>query len=383
LCLPEEFSVFGPETRLEFEPLQMALNRELRHGDRLRIVLAGDPERWELEEWSLLGRLRRWRAEEVQVELLIPSSIIGRLDAISRNRLASWAEAELATVLEIDDGFLCEAGAWLIAEVGGATHHARFATIAQDALFPGSKWGTGERQAQIVRVHYPTILPSVAAFARTHSGESLRVRPPGTVAAIKTSEQLNGSANEFGARFWALVFSVTPELQSLLASQKAIRSIVYRDRYLRSPFVLRLLLEVLRHVINNSPGADSATTVRVETIPIDLKHRGGGRWLWSDWKCDARRDLVFEHALLREGMRGTFLEVSRTECGHARELQITWDDQATWTMRLDEGLGFMMSRQRVIHDFQASPSDQAASLLTSNCEIVAARLTYFYVFSVV
>ena len=72
------------------------------------------------------------------------------------------------------------------------------------------------------------------------------IRPAGTVTELTIATGMEGSVLQFGARFWEIMASHSPELKQRLVQRLPLRSVRYRDRYIRSPLSLRLLVEVMR-----------------------------------------------------------------------------------------------------------------------------------------
>ncbi|HEU0076736.1 MAG TPA: DUF1998 domain-containing protein, partial [Longimicrobiaceae bacterium] len=269
--LPDHAQVFGEDTALEFEPLGVALGRELRFADRLRLLLGGDPHAWELEEWQLRERIGRWASDGVSVEVLVPSGVLARLDSSSRSRLAAWADAGLASISEVPGDSVSVGGGWVIAEVGRADHHVRFAVLTDCALTPGALWGMGEGSAHVVLARLPQPLPPLGPVARTLAGDTLRVTPPGVAVALAVNGELDGPVSAFGERFWTLVLGACTDLRSRLSAGLPVRSITYGDRYLRTPLMLRLVSEVLRDLHWRFPHALAGARAQLVTIPITQK----------------------------------------------------------------------------------------------------------------
>lgn len=378
LELPGSHQVFGPQTSMEFEPLGMALARELRHADRLRLVLAGKPETWEIEEWSLAERLPRWASDGVGVEILVPSSVLSSLDPSARNRLAAWADAGLARVFEVPGGAATVGEGWLLAEVGSASHHVRFASLDPAAAAPGGAWGVGEGSAQVVRFRGGSELAPWAA-SEPSAGSSLRSTPAGTVVALSMDSEVAGPVDSFGVRFWDRILPLAPDLAARLASGVPIREITYADRYVRNPISLRLVVEAARGLRLRAPAAVKDAVVRVVTVPIYQTPKGG-MWIGIDWHPTADRGAVLANLLAMRGLQGELRVLAKADTSHAREFTIAWEDGWSWRLRLDEGFGFIQSEGKAPFRFDVPEGDQGRLLALANFELAARNPSHLYVF---
>lgn len=383
LQLEPEFRLFGDSTRVEFEPLRAALNRELRTGGRitLRLALAGDPAAWELDHWIRPGLLARWSSEGVEVVLMIPSDLLARLDASEGNRLAAWAQAGLVTVVAIPPDALRIGNGFVIAEARGSAEGIRFGVLSEEVLVPGEEWGVGPSRAMVLRGSAAGALQPIDELGEVRSAESLRSLPPGTAAEIKVETELNGPINLFGNRFWNLVLNEAPDLDRRLAAELPISQIVYEDRYVRSPLAMRGVVEVCGELRRRAPGASRGATVRLMTIPID-RPRSNARLVSHDWDMGVDRATVFATAAATAGVRGDVEVVARQESAHARELSIRWEDGATWRLRLDQGFGFLEPRGTARYDFTLDAARQGSTLGDAEYEVEARNATVFYNFNV-
>lgn len=380
LQLPEEHRVFGPGTAMEFEPLPLALTRELRHGDRLRLTVSGDSPAWELEDWVLAERLGRWVADGVAVELLVPSPVLAKLDAASRNRLAAWADAKLARVFEVPADAAVAGSGWIVAEVGAGGQHVRFAALDEDALAPGPLWGVGAESARVVRARNPGALGPLPPNAHPRAGAELRTKPKGAVLALTVGQGLAGPVESFGDRFWEAVLASAPEVGSRLAAGFPIQEVGYTDRYLRNPLALRLFMEVARVLRQRAREAMDPATIRLLTIPIHQVKKGAH--LGTDWKPKDDRGAVFTSLLAECGFQGVLEVHAKDQTPHARELKLVWADGTSWRLRLDEGLGFLRAAGNPAFDFDKTEGEQGTQLALVSFTVAVENDSHLYVFGI-
>ena len=56
---------------------------------------------------------------------------------------------------------------------------------------------------------------------------------------------------------------------------------------------------------------------------------------------------------------------------HYRDLTLTWVDGSAWTMRMDQGFGFLETRGRVAFPFDRKPEEQGQKLISLKFEVCA------------
>ncbi|PRQ06508.1 DEAD/DEAH box helicase [Enhygromyxa salina] len=371
--------LLGPDSKSEFQPLEEAIDRELRRSQArdLRIHLSGDVEQWDFPAWSARASLLRWAAAHAKVTLLVPPNAVTKLDAGNRSTLATLVEALGLEVREHDGRSPTE----LAVELGGV-ESVRWATLPADARGPGSQWG---RTEVCVVDRSPSPLPALAGNPISLDA----IRPPlpapsaaGDYHGIAIEGQLRVSTEVFGRHFWNLVHTKVPNLRKRLASAP-LETIEYSDRYLRTPLTMRLLLETLRILKAENPGAfTDATKVVVNTIPTDAgNNRGTPSEFSHDWRSDADRSSTLAAAAERLGLTIELRQVNRRQLPHHRGFTLTWEG-GSWMMRLDEGFGFLTEGKRADRfPFGSDPKARANKLMSAKF-VVDRRLPFpsqFYV----
>lgn len=380
LELPEELRFFGNNSQFEFEPLLTAIRRELRRASasRVRLVLGGNAELWELDLWPAFDLLKRWSTDRVTTEIVVPNSVFAHLDHVSRNRLAGWVENGIAQVFTIPDHVIELGGGFLIAEVGAEGRVTRFAVPNEAALVPSEKWGSGARDALVIRCTSDRGAPQ----GEERRATDLRVNPPGTAAVIEVTNQLDGSIVEFGTRFWFTIASDVPEARARIQAGTPIRRVSYRDRYIATPLVLRCVVEAIRGIVDLN-GRAFGEEIRIEVITTPPETERDSGWVFTDkWPRTVSRAEVFAAALDRIGLSGTLVEKDKRDTPHARELEVVWEDGKRLLLHLDEGFGFIRSVSVPRYDFRAAPDDQAEDLMTTEFTITTWRPTRIYVMAV-
>lgn len=376
LALPEALQFFGAASALEFEPLMTAIRRELSKAtaSRLRICALGSAEDWDLDVWPIEPWLVRWKADAVSVAIVLPKSLLTQLAPTHRNRLASWVESGLATVQTVSANALKVGDGYVAAEVGREGKSVRFAAADETALTPNAHWGKGTGDALVIR----TVASTHSADGESCSIASLRVLPAGAATHIQVANELNGSAKDFGMRFWGLIGSSSRAALQLLQDPQPITSVSYRDRYIATPAQLRSVIDVFRGLKQIAGTALQDAALEVVTAALEPAYNQP-LTIIDNWSHGARRGLIFDAALSQVGANRQFQERQKRDTSHARELEITWANGKRLLLHLDEGFGFLRVERPVRFDAAASSIRQASDLLAAEYQVRSWRKTRLYV----
>ena len=340
LDLPEEWRAFGSSSRLEMEPLPLALNREWqqRMAQELRIYLGGKTRDWEPLAWRLRHDLTRWRQTGATVRLIAPVATLNKLNNSQRDELAAliaYTGAELYRASDLNR----VADLPLLVELGGVDQRVRWAARQPDALIPGPAWGSGEAGGPLVRVvETQSLSPIPEAWRRLDPAE-LRSSTPGVIA-LTINRELDGSSATFGERAWSLLEQQVPGLAECLRGAAPLQAVRYSDRYLRSPLAFLLLHSLLKGLARYPGGLTPATAVRIATAPLDRLGMETPRWLFHDWRDSGDRRQVVETWFAETWPILTWQEARSRDLSHARELALLWNESECWNVRLDQGFGY-------------------------------------------
>ena len=373
LDLPVEDRLFGTQTQMEFEQIALALQRELKATDAVRLHLGGDFARWSLQDWVLGRNIVRWRNEGRVVELVLPRD----LDAIPREErvhLAMWGSTLGVRLLRSVPSRRSRS---VLAELFGGGRTLTFGALSEDALTPGENWGASGKTAHVVRgtlATVPATLPPVEPA-------DLRGPPSGTVDRVILSHGMRGSVNTFGSAFWSEIQAVAPGLAERISRGQRIQEVVYQDRYVRSPLVARLVLEMFDELVSIAGGAMAETRLRIVTTPPDRPARSR-RWVQDDWATGQEAKKAIERLFSTKSMSIDIALRDIKQTPHERECRVAWDDGGTWRCHLDHGFGFVRAAQQVPHPFSASTERQGTALAKVEFEIRVMRPGVVYVFGV-
>lgn len=373
LSLPHDLQVFGTATKLEVEPIRLALQRELRKRKKvtlIRLHLAGAPELWEPLEWSLREDLLRIRSTGALIELVIDKNDFNQFSSDLKNQLAALISVVGANayVYESDVNSQMPLSILAVNHEQGST---QWASSCRDALAPNSNWGSSAEEnifviglldhvVNVVPDNWTKLLPS-----------ELQIVEANTIAISITSE-LNGSLQSFGDTAWELILEKAPELCSLLKSQQVLTQISYSDRYLRSPetvVFLRAFMLGLKKIAGNFLVNSS---FKINTCPIDLRNSNTPRFTEHDWRDAQDRKDVIEQIFQSGYGRFIFTEYKAYDLHHARVLELAWDDGTQWEIRLDQGFGYWRSKTKETFPFERGVPKQSEVLSEMSFNVINA-----------
>lgn len=359
LHLPAELAFFGPApaTRLEFEPLELALRRELQQGmTTLRIYLDGEPAQWEPLTWRLKDDLLKWSAAGLQITLLAAQARVAALPTAIGNELAalltvSGVELRLADRLPAPPQ-----GGVMLLEMGSAERSIRWAATDETAQLPGPYWGTGCEAAavRVVQQRLDKPLPSLPALPVLVPDDLRKV--PDAMLEVPITSELDGTLAQFGQQFWAQTLAKTPAAQHKLNGTVPLQEVRYTDRYVRSPLMVALFHQIIRSLLAYPGGLQAGvSTVVLATTGIPYREGGDLKWVFQDWRYESDRQEVYEGLFAADGIKASLDEEETLP--HARELCLRWADGQHWIIRLDQGLGYWIVEKRFRKPF---PFDTAS-----------------------
>ena len=360
LELPAADRLFGPETRLEVEPVALAIARQLGAADSIRLHVGGDFDSWSLQDWPLASEIMRWSEEGRTVEIVLPRDVDG-IPREERALLAGWGTTLGVRLLS---GGRTRAGRYWLAVLYDGNRRLAFAAGSKEALIPGWGWGISGESAHVVRGP----LNEMPVASRQVEPADLLGPPSGKVDRVTLSHQLRGPVTDFGRAFWTGILDVAPSVAHRIRGGAAIREVVYQDRYVRSPLVALLVSEVFAELSRAGGEAADATRFRVVTTPPPKSTRAG--WLVvDDWSTRQELKRTLEAVLGAKSMRVEVTLRDVKHMPHERTLRIVWTDQRTWRCHLDQGFGFMRTVNTVRHQFDASPQRQATALAAEDFDV--------------
>ncbi|WP_295608710.1 Zn-binding domain-containing protein [uncultured Lamprocystis sp.] len=375
LALPDDLRIFGPATRLELEPLDMALRREIQHQaiDEVRIYLSGATDDWEPLAWPLREDLLRWANAGIIIRLIASRTLLSALPSTQADEIAALASV-IGAKFHISNGppspFTGTSSTLpLIAEVSGTNHSVCWAASNPTALSPRPGWGSGANQTRFVSVvRHSQLAPLPAAWGEVPPGE-LR-RPVAGLCELRILTELDGPSVDFGTRAWQLISQQDRTLLERLQGTESITRVIYTDRYLKSPLAILLLHSFLAALRGYPGGVAPDTRITITTEKLSRSDTREPYQLFHDWRDAQVRAEVIEGRFTDLGCF-EFLEEHKSSLPHARELSLEWPNGRNWTMRLDQGFGYWrLSRgERGQFPFAQGSPQQLSRLRSVNSEI--------------
>lgn len=379
--LPTSLQIFGSISRLEMEPLTVALPREVQRLEikEIRIYAAGESKEWEPLDWRIRDFLMRMQASGCNVKLMITENMIDALLSSQCDELAALtalAKIEIFSCPNASEIADSPSQIFKLLEIGGDNNTVQWASTELATTALNSKWGSGADDALIVRGRFDKALEDLNTKWKSITPADLR-RPEETFYSTSITKEFDGSIKSFGERAWEHIFSLVPQLKRYLKNNQPLAAISYNDRYLRSPIVLRLLREFLFPLSRFLGGIDNQTEITIHTSRLSPNNLRDCRLLFHDWRNSNDRREVLEKVLnIKSSPK--INEKRNPEMPHARELHLTWQDGTKYKIRFDQGMGYWhVDRQSDASFPFEKPADiQSQHLLKLNINIHAISHDY-------
>ena len=322
LSLPDRIADedrIGPDADLSDRPLS-EMDDWLNSRPQSELVLWSEPaDIIELEPWPLAGHLRRWTDNAHPVTLILPRDTVDTLDDAQRLFLRDFAERHQVAIAE-GHALRCENGASVFAAASTPGQAQGWACRDASLLKPSSKWGD-EHQAPIVRAGIDLSALSWSAVDKD------RLAPRKGAEVVKLDNRLEVSIESFAAKMAKLIASAIGKPRA------ALNTAVYRDRYARSPLVLRLLIDTVSEL-----AGDQRVTLLIETAPDRKNPNLLRQRIWSDVEDDQKLGKLAETYGETVGLA---VSVSVCRPPHKRSLTLIFSDGSRFVIDLDQGFGWL------------------------------------------
>lgn len=186
--------------------------------------------------------------------------------------------------------------------------------------------------------------------------------PPPGAQLIQIGSELDGDLATFGARASKLIVELLTKCGSW--PKASIARVVYRDSYVCSPLMARLLIDTMKQIVSQS-GATEATII-IESRPPRPNDLRGDPWqVWHDWREAAHQKAVIEAFGKQRGLHVSLLQ---KDVPHGRCLDVDFADGTAATIVLDQGFGAWAPPRQVTvrYEFAADAASQVRRLATLN-----------------
>ncbi|MCE0761158.1 DEAD/DEAH box helicase [Marinobacter sp. G11] len=327
LCLPEPFASVPGAAYWPYDPERFVRHWINKGAKAVSLRLKGDPSEWDLGNPDFRRKLMGWRAiDGLRVTLILPKGTT--LSEEIKQELANLGRFGI-DVSETDEDHpnpdIRMPLQFELEKDGLVT----LITNSTNAQSPGENWLSGDDQALWVYSHQE---PVFSASSLDMAGWSAQ---PSGAAVVELTTELNGSIQDLARNFWSVLKQKAPSYAEAIDQEKIV-SLQYEDRYLKSPWAVVMLANILKAV-----EIGDETSLSVITMPGD--GRRDSRMAWDDW-VNAETQRVVSGAFLRAalGAKQVDFQVNndRRELTHRRILSIGLASGRTIKLAFDQGMGY-------------------------------------------
>ncbi|MCA9217717.1 MAG: DUF1998 domain-containing protein, partial [Planctomycetales bacterium] len=358
--VPIQFQYFGDASRCESQSVTEAVLRRLSSPglEKIEIVAAGSGNDWAIDHWDLWRHLAAIAVSgrQINVAVLLPASTAGLLQWQDKHQLVSRCDGLGIDIMAVPEPALVRGNGKLAAKLTYHDKSIEWAIGDFDDLPISEAWGLSGGDAPAIRGTIPT--PNPIAGERIELPVLQQQRPNQCEFHIVKGEW-NGSMAKLSDRFWKTLRETSSKLNSALATSPV--QIEYCDRYLKAPLPAKLLYEIMK------PFWDKGIRFRLKTGAAENQRIS--QYFDHNWE-DARIQKSVLQGLFSEGFDLELSVVQRhVDLPHAREMRLTWSNQQTVSIQLDQGMGFARASGSCRFDFSKSATDQIVAIRSINSHL--------------
>ncbi len=367
LSIPDSQRFFKGTSRASQELLPNAVRQAVYSSNpqEVRIWFNGNPDEWDIVTHPLYDDILRWASEHRTTTIGIdpddwatlpePTKLaFGNLVSVSSGRIVVQKLAPKVTP---------NGNGKVIAAIGDANRSREWAVGKDTSAAADESWGRSASGSS-------TVWHSLAHALESLSGEQIdseQFRPASTssLVELRITKELNGSLADFGTKFWGATLAKCHGLAEQLRSPATITRVEYSDRYLRNPLSLLLLREVIL-ALPTDHGISETTRLVVTTRGLDRDQRLPPQTIGHNWPPGrevTRRDFFGRSLDRRDSSKQwpgklKFSDEDDSSVPHWRELKLTWSDNVTWSLKLDQGFGYWVAGSAARFPFDADAVTQ-------------------------
>jgi hypothetical protein len=339
---------FVQDAELSLSPID-EIDRQLRRtaGATLSVFLPEGSWLADLQNWPLAGQFLGWTLRGQPVALTVASSQLSGLTPAERLAVRDFALAHHVGLFTGDAPVFAN-GSRAFASVSlGDAASVTWASRDPIAAYPGPGWGRPDTLA--------------VAQGRTGKAPSLSkidldaLLPPAGVQFLEIGSEFDGSLSRFGDLAAKEILHALEKCGA--RSGSPVAKITYRDGYVCSPLVSRLLIDTVHRIATASGAKEAALVVHTRPPRTDLQRRGPSL-IGHDWEDGTAQCAVIEELAL---LRGLQVLVRHEHVPHGRFMDIEFKDGSGAVVVLDQGFGpWAPPPGRPIRcDFSLPPAAQA------------------------
>lgn len=350
---PDDCFIDGAE--LSLTPLD-EIDRDLRRSARstLTVFLPEQSSLAAFPDWPLAAELLDWRTRGHGTRLALAPALITRLSPADKLSLRDFALQHGIGLATADSPAFAN-GACALATVESEGGSSRtWATREAEPRVPGPAWGRP--------VSHPVAQGSASIAVPLAAVDLDTLLPPPGAQLVQIGSELDCDLATFGARAAKIIAELLTKSGG--RPKTGIVQAVYRDSYVSSPLVARLLIDTMKQIFTQAASEDAALII--ETRPPRANDLRGDPWqIVHDWRNAADHKAVIE---LFGKQHGVQISLRQKDVPHGRYLDIDFADGSAATVVLDQGFGAWGPPRHVAvrFDFAADVTSQARRLATVN-----------------
>jgi len=327
LSLPEPFASVPGAAYWPYDPERFVRHWINKGAKAVSLRLKGNPDDWDLGNPEFRRKLISWRViDGLGVTLILPGDVT--LSDEIKQELAILGRFGIEVAESSEDHPNPDVRMPLQFELENS-ELVTLITSSTSSQSPGEKWLSGDDQALWV---YSDQEPPFDAKALDVSGWSAQ---PSGAAVVELTTDFNGPVGSLSDKFWQLLEQHAP-IYAKAIEQDNVVSLTYEDRYLKSPWTVVLLANILKAV---KPTPD--TSVSVVTMPGDGRFES--RMVKHDWQDAQTHQVVsgaFLRATLKVGQVDFRVHNDKRELTHRRVLSVGLASGKTIKLAFDQGMGY-------------------------------------------
>jgi DEAD/DEAH box helicase domain-containing protein len=337
LKLQPEDSFFGASSSIaETMSLAESIGRDWNKpgASELRIYLCGSAQDWDVAGSPLKRFVQSWSLHG-PVKLIAPSEVISSLSPDQLYALKQLAQWDAVTV---HSGASSKASQLTpFAEILNSQNATKWVSRDESCAMPSHLWGKVTRSV-LVRGNG---LPALEIGKQLELGPDHPTDLSPKAGHLELKAELNGSTVKFGTRLLDRMHATYGK--SLVEREDAIKSVVYRDRYINSPLPVMLLLSLMSAMRSQYKDAWKNTTlveiVSVE-VPFDDRYAQAATQVFHNWPTTESRDAAILSAFAAAGTQAVVRNLPKALASHARVLEIGMESGAKLKIWFDQGFGY-------------------------------------------
>ncbi|WP_292583900.1 DEAD/DEAH box helicase [Mesorhizobium sp.] len=325
LCLPDVISpedVFAPGADISGRPLAEIDEWLNDRGQSKLYFWAQLRDLAALEDWPPTSLFRRWAGNGRTVTLVLPRGTVDALDAAQLLYLRDYRSRHQVVIAE-GDAVRFSNGGILFAYATDGNAGRAWASRDEAIQLAEPDWGASHS--------LPVARAALELEPRLAAVGPERLAPTSGAAVVVLDRTFDGPISAFGEKMAKAIRKAAADC-GVPAKERPIQA-SYRDRFARSPIVLRLLVDTV-----SALAGGGTIPLSIETAP-DKDSRFSRHQVASDITDD---DMLDAFAGAYGDRRNLDVKVAVGQPPHKRSLILVYDADRKLIVDLDQGFGWMV-----------------------------------------